>query len=378
MTQLRNTRCLLLTVIISVIMWPFVLTKTEHTTYEHVVQLINRYAHAMDPEQQEDKLLMNDLPELYFDALETHAAEQGGVIDSNIVCALLVGIFKNYANIIKDKLALGKSPYISKKFIASTANWSTRLLEITLEKSFHHNLTIRVCDNNTKTPLELACYLMLHKPMMMLLARQGAGQLYNCLLLSTVNSDVEGFDLIWQELCHAHGCADSCEVTKKTTDAIMLSKGLRNIQLSSYDVACFQCKRSNLCIMLDHMCKVLCHDLCSQHYNDVISQVILSYVRVNGYFYEHLSCHYGYKHIVNGYHGWRTGFVMETDKCQIPVIDIGQLSEEMLEMLSSIKQPIIIKGVGKDWRLSTKWTRRYLQKHHGAVEVLVRSWQHTV
>lgn len=357
--------------IILVLTSPFDLSTTEQTSYEHVVQLINRYAYTMDPEQPEDKSLINDLPKLYSNALETHAAEQSGAVDSKIACVLLTGVFKNYANIIKDKLAMGKLSYVSKKSVTSTANWSTWLLEITLEKGLYNFTGARVCDGNTKTPLELACSLMLHKPVVMLirLGVHDTEQLYNCLLLSVVNSDIEGFDIVWRELNLIQQYRDSCEVAKKTTAVTVLSKALRNIQLSILDVAYFQCKKSHLCIMFNHVCKVLCNGLCSQRLTDIFST---SHFMLSNKFHEQqLSCPYGYMHIINGYHGWRTGFTIETDKCEIPSVDIRQLSEEILEMFIGIKQPLLIKGVGQDWKLSTKWTRRHLQKHYGGIEVLV-------
>jgi len=66
------------------------LNKTEQAPYEYLVQLISRYGYAMNPEHCEDKSLITDLPKLYSDALETHAAEQGGAIDSEITCTLLI------------------------------------------------------------------------------------------------------------------------------------------------------------------------------------------------------------------------------------------------------------------------------------------------
>jgi len=340
-----------------------VLTKTEQTSYEYLVQFISRYEYAMDPENREDKSLITDLPKLYSDALETHAAEQGGAINSAITCTLLIAISSNYANMIKDKLATSKFPYISKKYVESTGNWSTWLLEITLQKGFF-NIATRVCDG--KTPLELACSLMLHKPMM-ILSRHGVDdleELYNCLLLCLVNSDVEGFDMIWKKICHVQQC--SCEVMRKIIPGTILSKVLRNINLSMLDVAYFHCKRSGMCIMFNHICNELCHGVCEQlgiasipYHNELINNEW------------HLSCANSYLNVINSYHGWRTGFAMETDKCQIPSVNIGQLNEEMLELFASIKQPLVIKGVGQDWKLSTKWMRKYLQKHYGAVDVLV-------
>ena len=362
--------------VILILVSPFILTLTssEITSYEYLLQLITRYEYAMDPEQREDKSLITDLPKLYSDALKIHAAEQGGALDGNIVCALLIGIFKNHANIIKDQLAVSKSPYFSKKFVASTANWPTWLLEITLEQSLY-NLT-RECDDNTKTPVELACSLMLHRSMVML-TKQGAcntdlEQLYNCLLLCTVNSDVEGFDIIWNKLYkHDSYHGNSCGIVRKNISGTILSKALKDIYLSSLEVAYFQCKKSN-CIMFDHMCKVLCHDLCSQQLPDPLSTITSYHIELSDTHHEQqLSCPHSYMHIINGYHGWRTGFTMETDKCQIPLVDIGQLSEEMLQLFAGIKQPLVIKGVGTDWNVSTKWTRKYLQKHFGSIEVLV-------
>jgi len=70
----------------------------------------------------------------------------------------------------------------------------------------------------------------------------------------------------------------------------------------------------------------------------------------------HLSCVYSFMNVINNYHGWRTGFAMETDKCQIPSVDIGQLTEEMLELFASIKQPL---RVGQYWQLYTKQMRKY-------------------
>ena len=92
----------------------------------------------MNPEQPEDESIITNLPKLYSDALKIYAVEQGGAINK-IICVLLIGIFKNYANIIKGHLASSKSPYVSKKFVASTANWSTWLLEVTLDGSGLHN-----------------------------------------------------------------------------------------------------------------------------------------------------------------------------------------------------------------------------------------------
>ena len=193
-------------------------------------------------------------------------------------------------------------------------------------------------------------------------------QLYNCLLLCTANSDKEGFDIILNKLYDSHH-RNSCGIVRKNISATIWSKALRNIYLSSLDVAHFHCKKSNICIMFDHMCKVLCHDLCSQQLTDVLSA---SYIELSDTHHEQqLNCPNSYMHIINGCHGWRTGFTMETDKCQIPSVDIGQLSEEMLQLFAGIKQPLVIKGVGTDWNVSTKWTRRYLQKHFGSIEVLV-------
>ena len=356
--------------VISIIISRFVITSSERTSYEHVVQFISRYEYAMDPEQREDKLLITDLPKLYGDALKTHAAGQGGAVDGKIACSLLIGIFRNYANIIKDQLASSKSPFLSKKYVASAANWSTRLLEITLEQSHLYNFTTRSCDDNTKTPPELACSLMLHKPMIMLIS-QGVydrEQLYNCLLLCTANNDIEGFDIIWNELYDNHQYRNSCDIVMKNISGIILSKALGNIYLSTLDVAHFHCTKSNNCIMFDHMCEMVCHDLCTQQLTDPLST---SY-HVELTDEQQLSCPYSYMHVINGYHGgWRTGFTMETDKCQIPSVDIGRLSEEMLQLFAGIKQPLVIKGVGTNWNLSTKWTRRYLQKHFGSIEVLV-------
>ena len=197
-------------------------------------------------------------------------------------------------------------------------------------------------------------------------------QLYNCLLLCTINSDVEGFNIIWDKLNNIHWYQNSCESVKKNISGTVLSKALRNIRLSCLDVAYFHCKRSATCVMFDHMCKVLCHDLWLQQLTDAITTITSSYhVDLRDTDHEQ-SCCYSYMHIINGYHGWRTGFTMETDKCQIPSLDIRQLSEEVLELFAGIKQPLVIKGVGSDWNLSTKWTRKYLQKHFGSVEVLVR------
>ena len=362
------------TLIMLVILLPFTVATAEQTSlYQQLEELINRYAYAMDPEEPEDKSLITDLPKLYSDALEAHAAEQSGAMDRKIACLLLIGIFKNYANIIKDKLATSKLPYVSTKYVTLTSNWSTRLLEITLEKARQEDLNIfasnkRVCDEETKTPLELACALMLHRPMVML-TEQGEynrEQLYNCLLLSTVNSDTEGFDIIWRELCGIHQCTDNCTVVRKTAAGTTLSTGLRNYQLSISDVAYFQCKRANLCIMLEHLCKVLCHVLCSQQLADVVMSTF-----GNKFYGQQLSYHHGYMHVIHSYHGWRTGFTMETSECHIPSVDISELSEEMLELFVGIKLPLLIKGAGQGWKLFTKWTRKHLQKHFGALEVLV-------
>lgn len=360
----------MLHVILMMILSPFVITSSEQTSYERLVQFISRYEYAMDPEQREDELLITDLPKLYSDALKAHAVEHDGAIDSKITCALVTGVFRNYANVIKDQLASSKSPYLSKKYVASAANWSTRLLEITLEQSHLYNFTTRSCDDNTKTPLELACSLILHRPMVMLI-RQGVydrEQLYNCLLLCTANSDIEGFDIIWNELHNDYQYSNSCSIVMKNISGTILSKALRNIYLSTLDVAHFHCKKSKNCIMFDHMCEVLCHDLCSQQLTSLLSMT--SY-HVGLTDEQQLSCSYSYIHVINGYHGWRTGFTMETHKCQIPSVNIGQLSEELLQLFASIKQPVVIKGVGTNWNLSTKWTRRYLQKHFGSIEVLV-------
>ena len=282
----------------------------------------------------------------------------------------MIGIFKNYANIIKDHLASSKSPYVSKKFVASTANWSTWLLEVTLDESGLHNyISQQQCDDNTKTPLELACSLMLHKPMVLLTSQElyDVEQLYNCLLLCTINSDIEGFNII---LSKFHG-NNSCEVIKKNCSGAVLSRTLRNIYLSSFDVAHFHCKRSNNCIMYDYVCGTLrCHQLCSHQLTDMLSA---HYTELSDTHHEQqLFCPYDYVNVISGYHGWRTGFTMETDKCEIPSVDIRQLGEEMLKLFSGIKQPLVIKGVGSDWNLSIKWTRKYLQKYFGSIEVLVR------
>jgi len=45
---------------------------------------------------------------------------------------------------------------------------------------------------------------------------------------------------------------------------------------------------------------------------------------------------------------------METEKCEIPSVDIRQLSKEVLELFSGIKQLLVIKGVGSNWNLSKK------------------------
>ena len=360
--------------IISVLMSPVILSSSEHKSYEHVENLIYRYSYAMDPDQQEDKLLITDLPKLYSDALETHAAEQSGAVDSKIACTLLTGVFKNYANIIKDKLANSKLPYISKKYVSSTANWSTWLLEITLEKGLYNFTGARVCDDDTKSPLELACVLMLHKPMLMLISQgvHDTEELYNCLLLCTVNSDVEGFDIIWHHLCLIYQCSNGCQVARKPIVGTIVNKALRDIQLSIFDVAHFHCKKSHLCIMIDYLCKTLCHDLCSRQFTDVISTFLSYRVELSNKVHEQqLSCPYGYMYIIYGYHGWRTGFTTETGKCQIPSVNIRQLNKEMLELFADIKQPLVIKGVGQDWTLLAKWTRRHLQKHFKFIEVLV-------
>ena len=375
---------------VSILMLPLVLTITECQTsyenvaplgasaeigsdYERLIQLMNYYTYAMDPEKQEDKSLITDLPNLYSDVLEAYTAKQGGAIDDEILCHLLIAIFKNYANIIKDKLSKGKFPHVSKKYVESTSNWSIQLLDITLQKGF--TTTQRVCDKKTRTPLELACSLMLHRPLMMLTEHgvHDIEQLYNCLLLTTVNSDVEGFDIIWRELCHVQQCQDGCKVISKTipTTAIF-GKAARNINLSIIDVANFHCKKSHSCIMLDHICNALCYDACSLQLWDVLSAFTSHHIKWSDHHQRQLSCPHSYKHIINGCHGWRTGFVMETDACQIPSVNIGQLSEEMLEFFAAIKQPLVIKGVGQDWDLSTKWTKKYLQRHFGDIEVLVR------
>ena len=355
---------------VSLVLFPFT---AEQTSYEQLEHLINRYAYAMDPEEPGDKSLITDLPNLYSDALETYAAKESGAMNGKIACLLLIGIFKNYANIIKDKLATSEFPHISTNYVASTANWSTWLLEITLEKAREKDLDIftikkRVCDEDTKTPLELACALMLHRPMEILtgLGEYDTEQLYNCLLLSTVSSDTKGFDIIWQQLCHIHQCTNGCKVARKTTGGAVLSKGLRNIRLSILDVAYFQCKRAHLCIMFEHLCRVLCHALCSQQFADVVMSTL-----DNRFYEQQLICPYGYMHVIHGYHGWRTGFTMETSNCQVPSVDISQLSEGMLELFVGIKQPLLIKGVGGSWKLFTKWTRKHLQDNFGTLEVLV-------
>ena len=168
-------------------------------------------------------------------------------------------------------------------------------------------------------------------------------------------------------LITSYQCRNSCGIITKNISGTILSKALRNIYLSTSDVAHFHCKKSNNCIMFDYMCKVLCHDLCSHQLADVLSTSY--HVELTGE--QQLSCLYSYMYVINGYHGWRTGFTMETGKCQIPSVDIGQLSEEMLQVFAGIKQPLVIKGVGTNWNLSTKWTKRYLQKQFGSIEVLV-------
>ena len=97
---------------VSLVLFPFT---AEQTSYEQLEHLINRYAYAMDPEEPGDKSLITDLPNLYSDALETYAAKESGAMNGKIACLLLIGIFKNSANIIKDKLATSEFPYISPK-----------------------------------------------------------------------------------------------------------------------------------------------------------------------------------------------------------------------------------------------------------------------
>jgi len=81
----------------------------------------------------------------------------------------------------------------------------------------------------------------------MILSRQGVDdleELYNYLLLCLVNSDIEGFDMIWKKICHVQQQC-SCEVIRKMIPGTILSKALRNINLSMLDVAHFHCKRSS-------------------------------------------------------------------------------------------------------------------------------------
>jgi len=337
----------------------------EQVTYQNVlVQLIDQFTYAMDPNQVEDRLVIDNTPKLYFDALANTSG--GDVMNDDIICALILGIFKNYANILKDQLAAtGQSPYISKKWVESYAVWSTVLLNITLEGRYYDMNSIRCYD---KSPMELACSLMLHKVISMLLMMADVEQLYNCLILLAANSDIEGFDMVWRELCHRQDCNDPCEVFRRPLLGGVIS--LKDINISILDVATFHCELSNLCTILDHVILPLCptaahyrahviSTLVSKHFTTLTATEKCAACGLTGQY----GCHAG--------HGWREGFLSEDNHCQFPSLHIEELTVDVLHLFAAIGQPLVIKGVGHEWRLLTKWRRHFLQEHYGTMKVLV-------
>jgi len=365
--------------VLLVVVSPCVSAVKQQVVYQNVVQLIDQFAYAMDPEQAEDKLIIHKTPKLYSDALEQYAnTSRGDVMNDDVICALILGVFKNYANIIKDQLATtrNQSPFISKKWVESYAVWSTVLLNITLEGRYYDLNSIRCYD---KSPLALACSLMLHKVMSMLVVTADVEQLYNCLILLTTNSDIEGFGIVWKELCHQQDCSDPCEVLRQPLLGDVIS--LSNINISLLDVVMFRCELSKVCAILDHVILPLC-PTAAHHRAHVISTLISQHVTTLTTTEQCPTCsligvvYYGCRESrdvcgCHASHGWRKGFFSEVNHCQFPSLHIEELTVNVLHLFAAIGQPLVIKGVGHDWRLLAKWRRRYLEEHYGAVTVLV-------
>lgn len=334
--------------------------------YHSIVRLIHQFSYAMDPEQPDDRSLIDDTPTLYTMELRKYSDYfKDSVMKDDVICELILGVFKNYANIIKDRLgtaAEDQPPYISKSWVESYAVWSTSLLTVTLEGKYY-DLTSITCHN--QSPLELSCSLMLHKVMSMLLVTTAnVEQLYTCLVLLTANSDMEGFDMIWKKYCKQKDCSDPCEVFRRSL--LTGAASWRNISL--LDIAMFHCEVSNVCSMLDHVILPLCPS--ATHNTTHMISTWLSHVSTPQ---QCTSC--GLMDVIlHGCHsgqGWRKGFLLEDDHCQLPSLYVEELSVEVLQLFAAIGQPLVIKGVGRDWRLLAKWRRHHLEKYYGTVEVLV-------
>ncbi|XP_065890131.1 uncharacterized protein [Dysidea avara] len=353
--------------ILLAVAYPCISVLEQQIAYQDVVRLIHEFTYAMDPEQTDDKPVIYDTPKLYSDALAKYSNTfRGDVMNDDVICVLILGIFKNYANIIKDQLAATRG-HVTKEWVESYAVWSTTLLNITLKERYYELNSIRCYD---KSPLELSCSLMLHKVMAILLVT-GADveQLYNCLILSTANSDTKGFDIVWKELCHQEDCSDACEVLRQPLPGDVIS--LRDINLSLLDVAMFQCKMSKVCTILDHVILPLC-PTAVHHGAHVISTLLSQHVTTLTITQQCTPCNLMdvILHGCYASHGWRVGFLSETDHCQFPSLQVEQLTVEVLHLFAAIGQPLVIKGVGHDWSLLTRWRRHYLEEHYGTMEVL--------